>query len=113
MRPNCIFVGNIPQDASEQQMEAFFSKVGTVLQFKIMVDKESRYPRHKSILYNLLFRAHQFAQNRLFAVKFVVRKKMLNNGRMCVMFRKPKAEHLGKNRQEGRNLKKGKEGEEE
>lgn len=40
-RPNCVFVGNIPQDSSEQQMEALFARVGTVIQFKIMFDKES------------------------------------------------------------------------
>jgi len=41
-RPNCVFVGNIPQDSTEQQMEALFARMGPVIQFKIMYDKESR-----------------------------------------------------------------------
>lgn len=41
-RPNCVFVGNIPQDSTEQQLESFFARMGQVIQFKIIYDKESR-----------------------------------------------------------------------
>lgn len=43
---NCsVFVGNIPYDATEEELRAIFSKVGPVISFRLMYDKETRQPK--------------------------------------------------------------------
>ena len=43
---NCsVFVGNIPYDATEEELKAIFSKVGPVISFRLMYDKETRQPK--------------------------------------------------------------------
>ncbi len=43
--PNCVFVGSIPFDTTEQQLIDIFSQVGPVQLFKIVFDKETGKPR--------------------------------------------------------------------
>jgi cleavage stimulation factor subunit 2 len=43
---NCsVFVGNIPYDATEDELRAIFQKVGPVISFRLMYDKETRTPK--------------------------------------------------------------------
>ena len=43
---NCsVFVGNIPYDATEEELRAIFQKVGPVISFRLMYDKETRTPK--------------------------------------------------------------------
>ena len=43
---NCsVFVGNIPYDATEEELRAIFGKVGPVISFRLMYDKETRQPK--------------------------------------------------------------------
>lgn len=39
--PNCVFVGSIPFDTTEEQLKDIFSQVGPVQMFKIVFDKET------------------------------------------------------------------------
>ncbi len=40
-----VFVGNIPYDMSEEQLKEILSRVGPVLQFRMMFDRETGKPR--------------------------------------------------------------------
>lgn len=40
-----VFVGNIPYDASEEELRNIFSRVGPVVSFRLMYDRDSRQPK--------------------------------------------------------------------
>ncbi|KAF4669006.1 Cleavage stimulation factor subunit 2 [Perkinsus chesapeaki] len=43
---NCsVFVGNIPYEASEEELREIFSRVGPVISFRLMKDKETGMPK--------------------------------------------------------------------
>jgi cleavage stimulation factor subunit 2 len=43
---NCsVFVGNIPYEATEDELRAIFSRVGPVVSIRLMYDKETRQPK--------------------------------------------------------------------
>jgi cleavage stimulation factor subunit 2 len=42
MNKNSVFVGNIPYDATEDELIQFFEKVGPVISFRLLRDKESQ-----------------------------------------------------------------------
>ena len=44
-----VFVGNIPYEATEEQLKDIFSEVGVVVSFRLVYDRESGKP--KGILY--------------------------------------------------------------
>jgi cleavage stimulation factor subunit 2 len=39
--PRCVFVGNIPYDASEEQLIEIFQEVGPVVSFRLVFDRET------------------------------------------------------------------------
>eukprot|EP00124_Ichthyophonus_hoferi_P000045 Ihof_evm45s1 gene=Ihof_evmTU45s1 len=41
----CIFVGNIPYDATEEQLKEIFSDVGPVVNFRLVFDRETGKPK--------------------------------------------------------------------
>ena len=41
MNKNSVFVGNIPYDATEEDLVNFFEKVGPVISFRLLRDKDS------------------------------------------------------------------------
>jgi len=41
----CVFVGNIPYDATEQQLIDIFQQVGPVVSFRLVFDRETQKPR--------------------------------------------------------------------
>ena len=41
----CVFVGNIPYDAKEEDLKTFFEKVGPVVSFRLIRDRESNKPK--------------------------------------------------------------------
>ena len=42
---NSVFVGNIPYDATEKQLEEVFQQVGDVVSFRLVYDKDSQKPK--------------------------------------------------------------------
>jgi len=44
-RRNSVFVGNIPYDASEEQLTEIFSEVGPVVSFRLLFDRATGKPR--------------------------------------------------------------------
>lgn len=43
---NCsVFVGNIPYEATEDELKAIFSRVGPVVSIRLMYDKDTRQPK--------------------------------------------------------------------
>uniref|UniRef100_A0A453HHZ0 RRM domain-containing protein n=1 Tax=Aegilops tauschii subsp. strangulata TaxID=200361 RepID=A0A453HHZ0_AEGTS len=41
----CVFVGNIPYDATEEQLVQICEEVGPVVSFRLVVDKETGKPK--------------------------------------------------------------------
>ncbi|ELR13547.1 cleavage stimulation factor 64kDa subunit, partial [Acanthamoeba castellanii str. Neff] len=41
----CVFVGNIPYDATEEQLTEIFSSVGPVTCFRLVFDRETGKPK--------------------------------------------------------------------
>ena len=42
-----VFVGNIPYEATEEQLKDIFSEVGVVVSFRLVYDRESGKPKGK------------------------------------------------------------------
>ncbi|KYQ94009.1 RNA-binding region RNP-1 domain-containing protein [Tieghemostelium lacteum] len=45
VNPKCVFVGNIPYDASEKELIEIFSEVGPIISFRLVVDRDSKKPK--------------------------------------------------------------------
>lgn len=43
--PTCVFVGNIPYDATEQQLKDLFAQVGPVVSFRLVKDRDTGMPK--------------------------------------------------------------------
>ena len=43
-----VFVGNIPYEATEEQLKDIFSEVGVVMSFRLVYDRESGKPKGKN-----------------------------------------------------------------
>ena len=42
-----VFVGNIPYEATEEQLKSIFSEIGVVLSFRLVYDRETGKPKGK------------------------------------------------------------------
>ena len=42
-----VFVGNIPYEATEEQLKAIFTEIGVVLSFRLVYDRETGKPKGK------------------------------------------------------------------
>lgn len=40
-----VFVGNIPYEATEEQLKSIFSEIGVVLSFRLVYDRETGKPK--------------------------------------------------------------------
>ena len=40
-----VFVGNIPYEATEEQLKAIFTEIGVVLSFRLVYDRETGKPK--------------------------------------------------------------------
>ena len=46
-----VFVGNIPYEATEEQLKAIFAEIGVVLSFRLVYDRETGKPKGNFIIY--------------------------------------------------------------
>jgi len=59
-----VFVGNIPYEATEEQLKDIFSEVGVVVSFRLVYDRESGKPKGtKNYIRSLFFRSHETSKN--------------------------------------------------
>ena len=60
-----VFVGNIPYEATEEQLKSIFSEIGVVLSFRLVYDRETGKP--KGLIRNKLI----FSINKIFRLWFL------------------------------------------
>merc|ERR1719313_115007 len=44
-KSHCVFVGNIPYDVTEPQLREIFERVGPVVAFRLVLDKDTKVPK--------------------------------------------------------------------
>ena len=44
-----VFVGNIPYEATEEQLKAIFTEIGVVLSFRLVYDRETGKPKGMTV----------------------------------------------------------------
>ena len=49
-----VFVGNIPYEATEEQLKAIFTEIGVVLSFRLVYDRETGKPKGKISIFKSL-----------------------------------------------------------